>query len=393
MKSYAPKYMRWLFTGPVALLLLTLMLSACNQDVGGGKSGSPTASAQHGNTHTVPTPGIQFGRQPCSNEVKDLAHWKDIVGIDSTQTVEDVLCGFLMGVPALQAVVKVRSSGSARLLDIHVYTAITSTHPTPIFSLRGLLHGDAVVSNYNTLMTAQADPNSSQNRGVPVAQLQTDLYREFKWSDSAGTLIQVAFPGLYPDLTRYQAEFEQEQINTGQGFQQWRLSAVTTAQYFAEFVLMWDPDAPATVVSGGGAHEAMAVILVKNPSPGGETMRVALSRLELNTNGGIWEVTSIETPGMSITSPQSAAHLTSPVTVTGSKGTFPGKMMTIAVLDHDRMDIGHVTLTTGQSSFMTGIPYAVSLRGTTQEGIVALYISPGNGVVAATVMVKVLLSG
>jgi hypothetical protein len=325
--------------------------------------------------------------------VKDLAHWKGIVGIDSTQTVEDVLCGFLTGVPTLQAVIKVRSSGMDRLLDIHVYTAITSTNPTPIFSLRGLLHGDAAVSNYNTLMTAQADPNSSQNKGVAVAQLQTDLYREFQWSDSAGTLIQVAFPGIYPDLTRYQAEFEQGQINTGQGFQQWRLSALTTAQFFAEFVLMWDPDAPTTVVSGGGAHDAMAVILVKNPSSSSETIRVALSRLELNTNGGIWEVTSIETPGMSITSPQSAEPLTSPVTVTGSKGAFARKMTTITVFDHDRTDIGHVTLTAGQSSFTTSIRYAASLRGTTQEGLVALYVPAGNGAMAATVMVKVLLSG
>src|SRR5258706_10828278 len=264
MKRYAPKHMRWLFTGPVALLLLTLILSACNPDVGGGRSASPTASAHHGDTHTVPTVGIQLGRQPCPNEVKDLAHWKGMVGIDSRQTVEEVLCGFLMGVPTLQAVVKVRSSSMDRLLDIHVYTAITSTNPTPIFSLRGLLHGDAVVSHYNTLMTAQADPNSSQNKGVPVAQLQTDLYREFKWSDSAGTLIQVDFPGIYPDLTRYQAEFEQGQINTGQGYQQWRLSAVTTAQYFAEFVLMLDPGEHATVVSGGREHDEMAVTLLKD---------------------------------------------------------------------------------------------------------------------------------
>src|SRR5947209_2617875 len=147
MKRYTPKRLRWLFTDPVLLLLLTLMLCACNPDVGGGRTDSPTASAQHENTHTVPTPGIQLGGQPCPDEVKDLAHWKAIIGVDSTQTVEGVLCGFLMGVPVLQAVVKIRSSSMDRLLDIHVYTAISSTNPTPIFSLRGLLHGDAAVSN------------------------------------------------------------------------------------------------------------------------------------------------------------------------------------------------------------------------------------------------------
>jgi hypothetical protein len=68
-------------------------------------------------------------------------------------------------------------------------------------------------------------------------------------------------------------------------------------------------------------------------------------------------------------------------------------MTTMTVLDHDRTAIGHVTLSAGQSSFTTSIPYATSLPGTTQEGIVALYVSAGNGVIAATVMVKVLLSG
>ncbi len=51
----------------------------------------------------------------------------------------------------------------------------------------------------------------------------------------------MAFSGLYPDLTRNQAEFEQHEVNTSQGFQQWRLSAIATAQNFAQFVLGWDP--------------------------------------------------------------------------------------------------------------------------------------------------------
>jgi hypothetical protein len=172
------------------------------------------------------------------------------------------------------------------------------------------------ISNYNTLLTGEIELKSSQHAGVPSTPVQQDLYREFKWSNSAGTLVQIAFPGLYPDLTRYQAEFEQGEVNTGQGFQQWRLSAVTTAQYFAEFVLLWDPNAPTIVLSGGGTHDARAVILVKNPSAGGATIKLSLSRLELNTNGGIWEVTDVATDGMTIasqdlTSPQRSRTLRS----------------------------------------------------------------------------------
>jgi hypothetical protein len=35
--------------------------------------------------------------------------------------------------------------------------------------------------------------------------MTADLFREFDWSAEEGTLVQTAFPGLFPDLTRYQA--------------------------------------------------------------------------------------------------------------------------------------------------------------------------------------------
>jgi len=150
--------------------------------VGGDQA--PAASAT--------TAGIQLGPQPCPAAVQAPVHWNAIVGANAANTVEGVICGYLMGVPTLQAVVKVHS-GANFLLDIDVYTAITSTKPVRIFALTGLLQGDVSISNYNTLLTAQVDPNSSQNKGHPSAQQQVDLYREFKWSDSAGTLAPVAF--------------------------------------------------------------------------------------------------------------------------------------------------------------------------------------------------------
>ena len=62
--------------------------------------------------------------------------------MSSTQKVEGVTCGYLMGVPSLQAVVKVRYGGTHSLLDINVYTNIMSMHPSRIFRLQGLPHGD-----------------------------------------------------------------------------------------------------------------------------------------------------------------------------------------------------------------------------------------------------------
>jgi hypothetical protein len=301
-----------------------------------------------------------------------------------------------MGAPTLQAVVKVRSVGTESLLDIAVYTSITGMNPSRIFRLNGLPHGDVSISNYNTLLTAEIDPMPSQQTGAPPTSGQQDLYREFKWSDSGGTLVQVAFTGLYPDLTRYQAEYEQREVNTGQGFQQWRLSAVTTAQNFAEYVLGWDPNAPTTVLSGGGTHDARAEILLKNASLGSATIKLSLTRLELNTNGGIWEVTGVATDGMSLTSPQSAQQLTSPVQVRGVDPAFAGKSNSIIVFDHDRTEIGQATITqasgTGQNALATSLSYSSSFQGEAQEGIIALYAYTGDHIVAGVAMVKVLLS-
>jgi hypothetical protein len=375
----------WFLPVLLVSLALSMVLSACNQDSGSGSSTGTTKPS-------VATAAIiQLGPQPCPAAVQSAAHWETIMGTSATQKVEGVLCGYLMGVPTLQAVVKVRDGGTASLLDIAVYAHITGTNPSRIFSLKGLPHGDVSISNYNTLLTGEIDPQSSQQ-----AQVQQDLYREFKWSDSAGTLVQIAFPGLFPDLTRYQAEFEQGEVNTGQGLQQWRLSAVTTAQNFAEFVLGWDPNIPTTVLSGGGTHDTRALILVKNASAGDATIKLSLSRLELNTNGGIWEVTDVATDGMTIASPQYAQQLTSPVQVKGVETAFAGKPTTIMVFDHDRTEIGQTTVSQtsgiGKTHIVTSISFSSTFQGEAQEGIIALYVYTGNHIIAGAVLVKALLS-
>jgi hypothetical protein len=185
-------------------------------------------------------------------------------------------------------------------------------------------------------------------------------------------------------------------VNTGQGFQQWRLSAVTTAQNFAEYALGWNPTTPTTVLSGGGTHDAKAEILLKNLSAGSTTIKLSLSRLELNTNGGIWEVTDVETKGMALTSPQFAKQLTSPIQVRGVDPAFAGKPTVIIVLDHDRTEIGQAAIPqasgTGKPTIATSISYSSSFQGETQEGIITLYAYTGKHIVAGVVMVKVLLS-
>ena len=201
----------------------------------------------------------------------------------------------------------------------------------------------------------------------------------------------VAFPGLYPDTSRYQAEFEQYEVNNGQGYQQWRLSAATTAQNFAEFVLKWNPNTPATVLSGGGTNDIRAMVLIKNPSAGGAAIRLSLSRLELNANGGIWEVTDVATDGITGASPQDWQQLSNPAQATGTNSAFTQDATTLVVLDHDRAAIGQASVA-GASTFDAHIPYSSTFQGGTQEGILALFTYTGSHVIAGAVMVKVLLN-
>ncbi|HZR43038.1 MAG TPA: Gmad2 immunoglobulin-like domain-containing protein, partial [Ktedonobacteraceae bacterium] len=137
------------------------------------------------------------------------------------------------------------------------------------------------------------------------------------------------------------------------------------------------------------------VVSVKHPAPGG-SIQVTLSRLEGNTNGGIWIVTGVQTPGMSITAPQGRDLLTSPLTVSGTGSAFEGIIGTVTVLDHLYTDIGNAQATStqgmGSATFSTNIAYTSTFKGGAQEGLIALYShSNADGSISGAVIIKELL--
>jgi hypothetical protein len=301
----------------------------------------------------------------------------------------------MVGNSSLQALISVRYYGTGQLLDVYVYNNITDPSPTQIFKLQNLYKGDVKVSAYNTLLTAEVDHNSSLNKHVSSnAALTQDLFREFQWSDGAGTLIPVAFPGIFPDLTRYQAETAQAAVN--QGHQPWRLSATQTAQALAAQLLHWKPNAPTSILSGGGNSDLNAVVTVKSTNPGSGTITVVLSRLEGNSNGGIWEATSITSPDLSISVPQDRDLLTSPTTVKGTGNAFEGRVGKVIVLDHLYTDIGHTEAMgaagDGSTTFSTSVTYNSTFKSGIQEGVVVLYsYSNSDGSISGAAMVKEML--
>ena len=180
-----------------ALVLLIIIIAAIAR-AGGSHPSSGTPPDTLGQLSTaVPVARIQLGPQPCPSTVQSATHWETILGTSAPQKVEGVLCGYLMGVPSLQAVVKVRYGGTAGLLDIAVFANITSTHPSRIFRLQGLPHGDVGISNYNTLLTGEIELKPSQHAGVLSTPVQQDLSTSISFSSSFQGETQEGIIALY----------------------------------------------------------------------------------------------------------------------------------------------------------------------------------------------------
>jgi len=398
--------MRQTFTRqPLCILCLcvglSILLAACTSTGGSGTgnaSATPTAqlTTPAANGTSTPPSGVRLGPQPCPAAVKEPAHWDPLIPTQpGVSSVLAVTCGYLRGVPRLQALVTVLYQGTGQVLDVYVFDNITAGHPAQAFRLQGLYKGDARISVYNTVLTAEVDQSSSLNIGKSNAELLPDLFREFKWSDQVGTLVQVAFPGIFPDLTRYQADTDQQQVN--QGHQPWKLSATMTAQAFGASLLHWDPAASATLTSGGGDHDIQASVKLKNTSVGGTVVTLTLTRLEGNANGGIWIVISVTAgSGLSISAPQGTGVIHSSVTVSGTGSAFEGVIGRVTILDHLYTDIGHTqahgAIGNGMTTFSAVLTCHPTFKAGAQEGLVMLASeNVAAGGVAGAVIVKVLI--
>ncbi|GAC1405906.1 MAG: hypothetical protein NVSMB49_25380 [Ktedonobacteraceae bacterium] len=383
--------------------LFLLCFTACGGS--NGTTSSSTAAVAAGTNTTssgrgaavdaTPTAAARLGVQPCPAAVSEPSHWDPIVGTESgVNAVTSVTCADLTSNDSLQALVVSVYEGTGQNADIYVFNKITSPNPTLIFNRHNLYKGSARISVYNTLLTAEVDAGSSLNAGQSNAGYQQDLFREFKWSDGAGTLVPVSFPGIFPNLTRYEAERDQQLVNQGKlPF----LSATEVASKLATKLLNWSANALTTIVSGGKQHDNDAVVTVKSTGAGAGTLKVTMSRLEGNTNNGIWEVTSVTTDGLSITSPQNRDLLTGTTTVTGTGNAFEGVIGKVKVLDHLYTSIGTAdakgTSGNGNTTFSTNVSYNASFKGGAQEGLLVLYsYSNADGTIAGAVILKELLN-
>jgi hypothetical protein len=390
-----------------SLLTLVLCLAACGAYGTTSSAGAHPTHTVTSNTTTVgitptqpgdltPSATPTLGVKSCPATVSSPTYWNPLIPTQAnTGKVESVTCADILGNASLQALVNVRSTGTGSVLDVYVYDTITNPAPRQIFKLLNLYEGDARISPYSTLITAEVDQNSSVNKNANSnSALRQDLFREFKWSDGAGTLVPVAFPGIYPDLTRYQAEADQRQVD--QQHQPWKLDAKMTAHALTTTMLKWSPNAPTTIVNGGGPHDVNATVIVKSTQPGSSSIQITMSRLEGKISTGIWIVSAVSGNNLTIITPPPGDRLSSPTIVQGTGQAFEGIIGTLTILDHTYSTIGHTNVQgkagMGNTTFSTSITYTSTFKIGTQEGVVVLYApSNADGSIATATMVKVLL--
>lgn len=122
-------------------------------------------------TTPSPTPGVTRGPQNGPPGVNTPAYWDAILVTQATTgKVESVSFANVLGNPTLQALVTVRHSDANSTLDVYVFDKVTNARPTQLFKLSGLIKGNAKISYYNSILTAEVDQHSALNAGKPVSQ-------------------------------------------------------------------------------------------------------------------------------------------------------------------------------------------------------------------------------
>lgn len=397
----------------LASLLLIVILSACAR-------GTVSAQSVHVNSvedafvapftqNLDAAPGSMQSPNSsipiCPGAVRTNGYWDRLLHTQhGINAVESVTCASMKGDSTLQALVLVRNDGTGHILNLYVYDRLgnASTALQQIFKLETLYKGSARISPYNTVITGEADTLSAGNRHKPNIGILPDVYCEFKWSTYNHAFIQTIFPGLFPDLTRFQAEADQEQVN--QGHQPWKRDAIQTAQALINGISGTSTAGQpvATIISGGGNHDVGTVVKVRSTHPGSSWVNVTMTRLEGNSNN-IWIVIKVQTDGLSIDTPAALTRLSSPVKVTGQGIAFEdviGDLIVQNRLDPSIGVIGQVSVRgkqgLGHTTFSSTISYSSSAKASgiaAEEGTLALYsISLADGSVSGMCIIKVLLS-
>lgn len=237
------------------------------------------------------------------------------------------------GTPSV--LVQVRNKDAPHLLDVYVYGCTASQALLPGFSLpalsllfkqQSLSEGSASVSPEHTLLISQLDTSLSEDAQILAQPLQQDVNSEYRWRDNAFT--QILFPGLYPVISRVEAQELQEEADNGHALT-WS-NPLETARMLARDIFQWPDKAIQANLQENNTTEAH-VLLTLNGSH--EAVHVRLNRLIEQSDRGLWFVTHAQSGEIAIETPLPGLSTSSPLVLAGRTGER-GKEVQISLFGH-----------------------------------------------------------
>ena len=387
--------------GVVAILLSMFMLlfSACSSlfappaQTGSDNPvqlGTPTAAVSPTATGTRQSaPVINFQIAGCPSTL-GAVKWDSLIGTKSgVNKVQQVTCGtFENG--GLAALVNVRYYSADAKLDFYVYDNLFGT-PTRRFAVLGLVGGKTQISPTNSILTAENPTNDP---------LGPSVFKEYQWNGAAFT--QILFSGIFPDVTHYQAEQEQANVNAQlaqttatptANNSAWQNSAFSVVSKMTQDVFHWSPTLVKNTIVTYNSPTSTFIIQTTNYGPGGGGFITSLFHLD-NIATNIFEVkqvTSVDGTAL-LTSPANdlAQPISSPVRVSGSyqsSGTLVGRVALYSDTYFLVGDSGTIRgSTSGYATFTPAVGFHLSNRGL-QEGVLVFYVSNQNNINASNQVV------
>ena len=391
------------------LCSLLVLLSACtNYFATPTQSGTPSTDTTSSPVATTPIvspttakpvlPTITLQVSGCPSNL--AINWDKLVGTQANvNKVQKVFCGGLEGSGTLDALIDVRYYSPDARLDYYVYNNLLGT-PNRLLSTRGLLNGDAFISSVGSIVTAAVNPNDTIKGPV-------DLFKEFQWNGTS--FGQVIFPGMYPDMTRYQSEQAQALVNSeiaalqpgqaqGQIRDAWRLAANAVVSRLAREIFHWTKFT-LTPPSFRAAKLPILSYTVTNTGVGGGGFIATIHHLnEITTNiFEVWQIASIN-GSAAISSPAAYAQLTSPAMISGSSAVTGNIVGQVVLYDDTYTMVGNSgtirsSATSGTVPFTTSVSYHLNGTGV-EEGVVAFYPTYQNNIALSgqAILVKVFLA-
>ena len=391
--------------GMVTILfsIVMLLLSACSNPLAGpvqsgGNDPQPVQTptlAVSPTTSGTSSPTINFSISGCPSTL-GAVKWDSLTGTRAhINKVQKVSCGtFENG--GLAALVSVRYYSADNRLDYYVYDNLSGT-PTRRFAMQGLVGGSAVISPTNSIMTAENPTNDP---------LGPSVFKEYQWNGA--TFTQILFPGIFPDMTHYQAEVDQANVNAQlaqttatptANSSVWQDSAFQVVSKMAQDIFHWSSSVIKNTVVTYNTPSSTFIIQTTNYGPGGGGFITSLFHLD-NVATNIFEVkqvTSIDgTTLLSSPANDLAQPLASPVRVSASyrsAGTLVGRVALYSDTYVVLADTGALRGSAGTATFAPAVGFHLNARGV-QEGLVVFYVSNQNNILAGNqvVVAKVFFS-